>query len=257
MTNRTWSDGDALTGATLNKDISQAISAGGTFTPYTPLIGQYVRAVAWNAGASGGVVSLGAAQSTGGYSLQGDLVRFWAMYKHDHTVTFNGTPVSGQRQCIVIGTPFPYRRLDWRDYYATAVSSTLVTGEARAEQQSIQATGRINPGIGAEAFGLLSPFYDASSTNYIADAFDGYSDAQGASLVAVRSQVAQNGTTYPGTGGSNDDLSYQSNLTTLPGSTTPTAAVYDFVNADVTAWFFLSGWFFRTSDQLVEHPTHA
>ena len=249
MTNKTWTTGDALTGATLNKEISAATSAGGTFTPYTPLIGAYGRAIAtFTSGATTAPVSLGASQSTGGYALQGDLVHFWAMYRWDATQSFNGAAGTVPRT-FVMATPFPLRPLDWADYGTTTGTSHA---KARWVPTSINLSARIAPQYGMQRGNTISPLYDSGNAGYIGHVADDWSDAQLASLVCFRLSVGADAYVQV-----NDrDIQFDS-VSDAVGGNNPKAAAYNFTYADRAAWFFMSGWYIRTDDRLVEHPTHV
>lgn len=252
MTNRTWNDGDALTGATLNKDISQAVSAGGTFTPYTPLVGNFSRDSSVSAaGGRGAPVSLGGSQSTGGYSLQGDLVRFWALFRWDASMTFNGTPPSSGSiaRTFVMGAPFPVRRIDWQTAYYGLTGNDLAV--ARWFPSSIKTSLRIDPAAGFSPGWQLSPLYQANETTHMDTLTTHYTEAQVAALIQFRVGVGGNlrSNLY------NRDV-YFDDFTGAAGST-PTANAYNFTDENYGAWFAMSGWFIRTDDRLIEHPTHV
>lgn len=246
MTNKTWTTGDALTGATLNKEISGAVSAGGAFTPYTPLVGAYARNAAYGGGATGAPISLGASQSTGGYALQGDLVHFWAMYRWDATQSFNGATSTGDPRGLVMAAPFPLRALDWSDY-GTASGTDLA--KARWLPTSIGITTRIDPKYGFQKGSTVSPFYDAWVAGFIDNLSADWSDAQVASLVCFRADVGSASYTQI----NNRDIQFDTR-SDPNGGNNPGSAAYNFTNEDVSAWFFMSGWYIRTDDRLIEHP---
>jgi len=81
---------------------------------------------------------------------------------------------------------------------------------------------------------------------------DDWTDAQLASMVNFRGGVG--GASY--TQVNNRDIGFDSH-TDPTAANTPTGSSYNFTDEEYTVWFFMSGWYIRTDDRLVEHPAYV